>query len=50
MTIEELIEELQKCDTGEPSGDHYKADRLLLEYIGSPEVTQAFGDIPKWYE
>lgn len=32
-----------------PEECHKKADSLLLEYINQPEVTEAFGDITKWY-
>jgi hypothetical protein len=28
---------------------HGRADEMLLEYIGDPEITEAFNNIPKWY-
>jgi len=38
---------LQEMDDKEKR--HGIADDLLLEYIGSEAVTQAFNELPKWY-
>ena len=29
--------------------DHVKADRLLLEYINNPRVTDLYSQLEKWY-
>lgn len=51
MTLEELIEKLREISNSDegPEYCHEEADRLLLEYINSPEVTKAFQAIEKWY-
>lgn len=33
----------------ESEGNHRHADRVLLDFIGDPEVTKLFDDIEKWY-
>ena len=48
MTRDELLAALRDLP-GDPEGDHYEADRLLLAYIGDDEVTAAFNLIVKWY-
>jgi len=49
MTLEELIEKLKALQNADPEQAHLDADRLLLEYIGSADVDDAFTAIPKWY-
>lgn len=58
MTRDELIKELltiaqRQEELGDVEmcreDDHVAADRLLLRYINSPEVTQAFEAIERWY-
>ena len=50
MDQTELIDKLNALKNGDdPESDHAEADRLLLEYIGSPCVTAAFDNIRKWY-
>jgi len=49
MSIEELIEELEKCRTGDEESDHLRADKLLLKFIDDQRVTAAFNDIEKFY-
>lgn len=50
MTIEELIERLRSWHGPQDEEvAHGAADRLLLEYINDPRVTEAFEAIEKWY-
>ena len=54
MTKQQLIEKLKEMhiddqDYRDCEADHAKADGLLLEYIGDPEVSEAFEKIEKWY-
>lgn len=50
MTKEELIKKLkEECNTGDLERDHQVADRLLLDFIDEPFVTDAFYNIDKWY-
>jgi hypothetical protein len=52
MTRDELLAKLRELGDRVGFGtesDHIEADRALLEYIGDPEITEAFGNIEKWY-
>lgn len=58
MTIEELIAKLKALDTlddvdeyitYDPHDAHIEADNLLLQFINDPRVSEAFGEIEKWY-
>ena len=52
MTLEYLIQQLNVIvtrDFSDEETDHKEADRLLLSYIGNPDVTKAFDSICKWY-
>lgn len=51
MTKEKLIEQLKllSIDQQDPAVDHKLADKLLIEYINDPRVTEAFESIEKWY-
>jgi len=49
MTIEELINKLEQCNTGDKEKDHSDADDLLLEFIDSDDVKEAYDEIEKWY-
>jgi hypothetical protein len=49
MTKQELIEKLGQLVDGDPEVVHGIAERLLLEYINDPAVTEAFDNVPKWY-
>lgn len=50
MSRDELVarlKELQSC--GDPEIAHGEADDVLLEFIGDPEVSNAFNAIDRWY-
>jgi len=54
LTLKDLINRLEYIRTRTMSGkdeedDHIDADKALLEFIGDPEVTEAFHSIRKWY-
>jgi hypothetical protein len=51
MSKKQLVAALLKLNVGHVDEEeaHSKADRLLLEYINEPEVTEAWENIPKWY-
>jgi hypothetical protein len=50
MSKEELLKKLKELATGgDPEGAHADADRLLLDFINDPAVTEAFDAIDKWY-
>jgi hypothetical protein len=50
MTIEQLIERLKLLQHGgDAEAIHVIADKLLLEFINNPEVTELFDSIEKWY-
>jgi hypothetical protein len=59
MTKDELLKRLAEIMAKfenprlNPRGDqercHAEADGALLEFIGDPDVTIAYGEIPKWY-
>ena len=45
----DLLRQISKRgDTG-PEEDHADADGFLLQYIGDPEITEAYDAIHKWY-
>ena len=47
-----LITELQKISRTENDDyeiTHYKADKLLLQYINDEEITEAYENVGKWY-
>lgn len=45
----ELVKRLNECNSGDPEADHSQADSLLIWYINSPEVNEAYNAIDKWY-
>jgi len=49
--IDALLIRLRECkaNDGDPESAHADADRALLDFIGDPEVTDAFEAIDKWY-
>ena len=51
MDMRELRAKLAKLASGDidSEGDHIKADKLLLKYIGDRIVTKHFRKIDKWY-
>ncbi len=49
MTKEEALQALRALDTSDPEEAHTFADGILLALIGDPEITKAWGDIPKWF-
>jgi hypothetical protein len=51
MSKEQLIASLRRLSEGAVDEEiaHGNADRLLLEFINDPEVTEAWENIPKWY-
>lgn len=50
MTKQELLEKLEELHDGwDHEANHSIADKLLLEFINDPEVTEAFDKIEKWY-
>jgi hypothetical protein len=49
MTIPELLQALQKCNSGDREKDHVDADELLLKFIDNQNITRAFEAIEKWY-
>lgn len=59
MTKDELIEKLEEAANtsitykGNKHLDvecaHIEADKLLIEFINDPDVTQAYDAVPKWY-
>jgi len=46
--VEALIELAERSDI-DTEERHIRADDLLLEHIGSCEVSKAFNDLDKWY-
>lgn len=52
MTRKEIIKKLDsisKWAKDDPEVAHGAADNALLDYIGSPEVAEAYESIEKWY-
>lgn len=50
MTRKELLESLSElANFSDDEVAHYEADQALLDYINDPEVTGAWGKIPRWY-
>ena len=52
MTIEELIagiKKINKEEDGDPETSHFEIDKLLLKFIGDPEIEKLYGKLPKWY-
>lgn len=49
--IEDLIEELKKCNTGDEEVDHLNADAILLKIINDERVTKVWNEIRDnfWY-
>lgn len=46
---DELIEYLKGLKTIDEEVAHLWADEALLDYIGDPEITEAFRAVPKYY-
>ncbi len=50
MTKEELCAKLRDlAESDDPEAAHAKADKLLCQYIGDVEVSEAFLSITRWY-
>lgn len=51
MKKKDLIERLKLLAdiNGDVEQTHQAADKMLLDYINDPEVTETFNDINKWY-
>ena len=50
ITREQLLAWLKiNAESGDPETTHAAADRLLLRFIGDPEITEAFNALEKWY-
>jgi len=52
MSKEELLKKLKALEeeiASDPEASHCLADSLLLEYIGDPEITQAYRKVDRWY-
>lgn len=50
MNIKQLKQQLSSINPKwDEEENHYRADRLLLEYINDTEVTTLFDNIKKWY-
>ena len=48
--VEVMIAKMQLVNQNEDTEDrHIELDRLLLQYIGVPEITAEFGRREKWY-
>lgn len=52
MEKEVLIKKLKKLSS-DKNGDyeitHYRADKLLIQYINDKEIEEAYDDVGKWY-
>jgi hypothetical protein len=46
---EELLAELRAMRGGDPESCHMAADRLLVQFVGDDEITEAYQAIGKWY-
>lgn len=45
-----LLRQLRKlAKSDDTEGAHCDADGLLLDYIGDPDIAEAYGNIEKWY-
>lgn len=49
MTTGQLAVAIENCSRIGGENGHLKADRLLLDYIGSASVTKAFSGLTRWY-
>lgn len=50
MSEKELVKRLKSLrDEKDKESRHEEADRLLLDYIGSDAVRDAFNELDKWY-
>ena len=50
MTKDELIEKLKELSKiGDTEMAHHDADDLLISYINDEEISEAYGNIGKWY-
>jgi len=49
MKKADLIYELKELFAEDPEHGHREADKLLLKFIGDPEVAEAYNALPKWY-
>ena len=52
MEKEVLLKELKslsrsQCDDFETT--HYRADKLLIQYINDKEIEEAYNNVGKWY-
>jgi hypothetical protein len=49
MSKAELVAKLRALAAEDPEEGHVDADQALLDYIGDPDVREAFAAVPKWY-
>ena len=52
MEKEVLIKKLKKLSSdknGDYETTHYRADRLLIQYINDKEIEEAYDNVGKWY-
>ena len=45
----DLLRQISKREDYDEEVDHKDADGFLLQYIGDPEITEAYAAIRKWY-
>ena len=45
----DLLRQIPKRKDYDEEVDHVDADGFLLQYIGDPEITEAYDAIHKWY-
>jgi hypothetical protein len=49
MTRDDALKRLRELELGDPEDAHIEADKILLDLIDDPEITEAFEAIGKWY-
>ena len=42
------LQELQRLAEGDAEAAHSKADKLLLQYIDDPQITEVYNGIKRW--
>lgn len=49
LTKEKLLQELKELENADSEFAHGEADRLLVRYIGDPDIKEAYEKVPRWY-
>lgn len=50
MEKQDLLDKLKLLEqSGDYEAAHFDADRMLLQYINDPDISEAFKSVPKWY-